>query len=513
MPRLTLVSSFVVLVCGCGSDVEANVPPADTTAQLSIDLSTPIATVDERYLSFAVDTAQVVGGLFWSAEPDPQLIGQERQPVYDFERPRLRALAAELAPAFLRIGGSDADRVLYDLTADPIAEEDLPEEFEFVLTAEQVDGVFEFAEALGLDVMFTLSAGPGVRDERGDWTPDMARRLLEYVTENRYEVGFWELGNEWDRFPIILGVSATPELAITDFAAARSLLDEFYDEFLLGGTSGAYWPSIGELFPFTGPFLEMGGGDSLDVVTWHYYPTQSERGGVLRTDEWERGILLDPEQLDIALRWADEVIGYRDAHAPDLPVWLGESGHAQFGGQPDASDSYEGTFWWLDQLGALATRNIQVSVRQTLSGSNYGLLDDDTLDPRPDYWASVLWRRLMGRRVLEVGRSAVSDLVRVYAHCSYQRPGAVTVLAINLGTEDNVRIEVDGIAESSKELYLLTSDALDSKELSLNGTVLRDEDGVLPPLEPARIGRGPADVPARAMAFIVYPDADAAACQ
>ncbi len=494
----------------CG---ETPVASADTTAALTIDLSAPAATIDERYLSFAVDTAQVVGGLFWSSEPVAQLIGEERQPVYDFKRRRLRALAAELAPSFLRIGGSDADRVLYDMSETPIAEEALPEGFEFVLTAEQVDGIFEFSEALGFDVMFTLSAGPGARNEQGDWTPNMARLLLEYVSSNAYEVTLWELGNEWDRFPIILGVPATPELAVREFAAVRALLGEFYDDFKLGGTSGAYWPSIGELVPMYGPFMEMGGGDSLDVVTWHYYPTQSERGGVLRTDEWERGILLDPEDLDIALKWADEVIGYRDAYAPSLPVWLGESGHAQFGGQPGASDAFEGTFWWLDQLGALARRGIQVSVRQTLSGSNYGMIDDLTLEPRPDYWASVLWRRLMGQRVLDVVRTEVDELVRVYAHCSYQRPGAVTVLAINLDEENDVRIEIEGLSDGDKELYVLTSEALDSSDLMLNGTLLRDENGVLPPLDADGLGTSPADVPPRAMAFIVYPDADAPACQ
>jgi hypothetical protein len=155
---------------------------------------------------------------------------------------------------------------------NPVAEEDLPEGFEFVLTADQVDGIFEFAEALDFDVMFTLSAGPGVRDEQGDWTPDMARQLLEYVSSNEYEVTLWELGNEWDRFPIILGVPATPEMAVREFAAVRTLLGEHYNDFKLGGTSGAYWPSIGELVPMYGPFMEMGGGDSLDVVTWHSLP-------------------------------------------------------------------------------------------------------------------------------------------------------------------------------------------------------------------------------------------------
>lgn len=516
--RLFLIS---VLAYGCDSGSAGDssgtggtrTPTADTIAQLSVDLSSPVAEVDERYLSVAVDTAQVVGGLFWSAEPVAQLIGEERQPVYDFTRPRLRALASELAPAFLRIGGSDADRVFYDMSDDPLAEEDLPEAFEFVLTAEQVDGIFEFSEVMGFDVMFTLSAGPGARDQAGDWTPDMARTLLQYVSDNEYQVTLWELGNEWDRFSIILGVPATPEMAVREFAAVRALLNEFYDDFNLGGTSGAYWPSIGELVPMYGPFMELGGGDSLDVVTWHYYPTQSERGGVLRTDPWEQGILLDPEDLDIGFRWAEEVIGYRDAHAPELPVWLGESGHAQFGGQPGASDSWEGTFWWLDQLGGLARRNIQVSVRQTLSGSNYGILDDATLDPRPDYWASVLWRRLMGQRVLDVQRTSVSELVRLYAHCSYERPGAVTLLAINLDAENSVRIELEGVSNDGKELYVLTSDALDSTDLMLNGTLLRDDAGVLPPLEPEPVGSGPADVPARAIAFIVYPNASAPACQ
>ena len=502
---------------GTGGAGGTRTPPVDTTARLSVDLDAPIATIDERYLSFAVDTAQVVGGLFWSTEATAQLIGEERVPVFDFQRPRLRALTAELAPAFLRIGGSDADRVFYDMGNDPISEEELSEDFEFVLTAQQVDGIFEFAEALNLNVMFTLSAGAGTRDEAGDWTPDMARTLIEYVQANEYDVTLWELGNEWDRFFVILGIPVSPSQAVVDFTTVRGLLDELYDDAKLGGTSSAYWPSLftGELIPMYSEFMAMGGGDLLDVVTWHYYPQQSERGGDIRSngDEWAPEKLHDPERLDLALKWSDDVASHRDAHAPNLPIWLGESGHAQFGGQPESSDRFESSFWWLDQLGALATRNTQVSVRQALTGSNYGIINDVTLEPRPDYWASVLWRRLMGQRVLEVGRTEVSDFVRVYAHCSYERAGAVTVLAINLDGENSVRIEVDGVSNDNKELYVLTADALDSAEVMLNGSLLRDDEGVLPPLEPEPIDVGPADVPAHGIAFIVYPDANAAACQ
>jgi len=153
-----------------------------------------------------------------------------------------------------------------------------------------------------------------------------------------------------------------------------------------------------------------------------------------------------------------------------------------------------------------------VTVRQTLSGSNYGLINDETLTPHPDYWASVLWRRLMGQRVLGVTRTEVDESVRLYAHCAYQRPGAVAVLAINLDPDNGVRLDIDGLG-GPKELYLLTASSIDSAEIMLNGTVLLDDDGDLPELSPERIGTRPADLPPRSIAFVVFAGANAAACQ
>ena len=66
------------------------------------------------------------------------------------------------------------------MSEDPLSE--APDGYNFVLTAEQLDGVFEFADTLGYDVAFTLSSGlgPDVRDESGAWIPDMAEDLLAY---------------------------------------------------------------------------------------------------------------------------------------------------------------------------------------------------------------------------------------------------------------------------------------------------------------------------------------------
>ncbi|MFZ1866589.1 MAG: hypothetical protein WAU39_20380 [Polyangiales bacterium] len=507
MKRLGYGSVALLALSACSS---SDSPPPETTALLSVNTADIAATVDPRYLSVAVDMAQVVGGRFWSSSGQQEVIGEEEVPEYDFSRPRLRTLASHLAPAFLRIGGSDSDRVIYDMSDAPI--EEAPEGFEFVLNASQLDGVFEFAEALDFDVMFTLNAGVGVRDQSNAWTPEMARELVQYVVDNDYQVTLWELGNEWNLYGFILSLGLEVPQIVADFEAASALVDELDPDSLFGGPSSAYWPTPGEIIQEVYPqFMSMGGADTIDVITWHYYPQQSQRCP-FRTDPYEPEAILNAAGLDRGIGWAAEVEAVRDAQAPSMPIWLGETGHAQCGGQPGASDRFEGTFWWLDELGALARRGHQIVVRQTLSGSNYGLIDDQTLDPRPDYWASVLWRQLMGDRALDVDRSAVDENVRLYAHCTYQQPGAVTVLAINLDPEHSVRLEIDGLG-GSKDLYLLTADSLDSAELMLNGVVLVDDDGALPDLSPDSIGNRPADLPPRSIAFVVFPDAGAVACQ
>jgi heparanase 1 len=42
-------------------------------------------------------------------------------------------------------------------------------------------------------------------------------------------------------------------------------------------------------------------------------------------------------------------------------------------------------------------------MHNTLASSDYGLLNEDTLEPRPDYWAAVLWKRTMSDVVLDPG--------------------------------------------------------------------------------------------------------------
>lgn len=488
-------------------DLEA---PVERAVELRVDTRAPVAEVSPRFLSVAVDVAQVVGGTFWDPEGGQGTTGAARVPAYDFSRPRLRLLAGELAPAYLRIGGSDADLTWYDMGDEPAQE--APTGDAWVLTREQWDGVHSFAQALDYEVLFTLNAGPGSRGEEGEWRPENARGLLEYSAQRGYPVALWELGNEINAFRAIhgLGAGLTAQQYTADMGAARALVDELTPEAALGGPSSAFWPLIGESFPIYADFLAQG-GELVDVITWHYYPQQSRRcpAAVLLAEPL---LMLDPERLAEVDHWAQLVEGVRDEHSPGTPVWLGESGHAQCGGEPGVSETFVSGFWWLDQLGRLARRGQPVVVRQTLSGSNYGLLEDNSLEPRPDYWSSVLWRRLMGPRVLAAAPVEDAGLV-AYAHCAQGRPGAVTALLLNLDPEAAASVDFEAGLGLAQERYLITSPELLGQQWWLNGELIQlGAQDAFPALAPVQ-GQGSLELPPASMAFVVFPQAGAAACQ
>jgi heparanase 1 len=213
----------------------------------------------------------VVGSNFWS--PDGIT---ERIPPYDFTRQKLRNLTAELAPAYLRIGGSEADIIYYDMTETPVSE--APDPYLFVLDRTLWDEVCNFAVDLELEILFTLNAGPGPRDQNLQWTPDNARHFIEYTRSINCPVVIWELGNEINGFQAIHGTGFRIEgdQYAVDMGAARRLVDEADPGSLLAGPSSAFWPLWGEMMPVMPDFMAAG-GQHLDVVTWHYYPQQSVR--------------------------------------------------------------------------------------------------------------------------------------------------------------------------------------------------------------------------------------------
>jgi heparanase 1 len=231
-------------------------------------------------------------------------------------------------------------------------------------------------------------------------------------------------------------------------------------------------------------YLEIS-NDKIDLVSWHYYPQQSRRGPIAVRRAFHSR-LLDPKNLDEVKHWAEQIKQWRDLYAPGKPIWLGETGNAQFGGEPGLSDVYLGGLWWMDQLGLLARSGHDTVVRQSLAGMNYGMINDADLTARPDYWNSVLWKQLMGTRVYDAQMSGdQSGKLRAYAHSGTgDEPGLLTVLLINLDHQRNAAVSFAGIKSKSSQVYQFTTPDIFGTKVLLNGNELAfAPDGSLPVIQ------------------------------
>jgi hypothetical protein len=420
-----------------------------------------------------------VGAPWWSSSGKVESSDQgEARPALDFGDARLRALTRALAPAYLRIGGTDADRLVYDVAGGPVA----APPGTFVLSAAHWDALTAFARALGLEVLFTLNAGPAARDASGDWRPDSARALLEHARRRGDPIAAWELGNEPDIYWNAFGWShhVSGETYARDFARLRALLSGARS----AGPASAYWPLVGELIGPTALLPEFLAATETppEIVSWHYYPQQSRRCSVA-VRRVRTGRPLDPAELDEFARWSERVRSARDRHAPRAALWLGETANAQCGGEPGVSDRFVGVLWWLDQLGLAARLGNAVVVRQALVGSEYGLLDAPALAPRPDYWASLLWKRRMGERVLAVRTAGENAYLRAYAHCALEPAGAVSLLLLNVHPSRPADAVLEGVAAGSARIQRLDAPSLGADVLRLNGEPLALRDGRFPALD------------------------------
>jgi hypothetical protein len=137
-------------------------------------------------------------------------------------------------------------------------------------------------------------------------------------------------------------------------------------------------------------------------------------------------------------------------------------------------------------------------MHNTLCASEYALLEQDTHDPRPNYWAALLWNRLMGTKVYD-GTSLHGGL-DVFVHDLKQIPGGYAVLVVNPKDSESV-LEIP----SGAEQYLLTADELLTKTVTLNGEILQlASDDILPEIKGKKIKAGQVRIPPHSILFLAF---------
>ncbi len=478
-------------------------------AQSPLSRLPQVAEVDARYQSYNIEMVEVTGGRFWAPFGGPADERYRMRPPTNLADPRLRALARQLGPAFLRVSGTWANSTYLPAEAEVVTAP--PTGFNQVLTRDQWRGVVAFAHAVDARIVTSFPASAGARHADGSWNPAQAQRLLDLTRTEGGSIYAAEMFNE----PTMPQFGAFPEGYNAqdfgrDFRIFQSWAREAAPEMLLAGTGGASEGTIlkhGSGFGGPGALssddLLAANPGSLDILAYHHYGTASPRCGEMALGTPDAA--LSDEFLALTLADYAHYAGLRDRYEPGKPLWLNETAQAACGGAPWAS-TFRDSFRYLHQLGALAQHGVQMVAHNTLAASDYGLIDQDSLAPRPNYWAAVLWRRTMGTRVLAAPASP-SPQVRLFAHCLPIGGGGVGLLAINTGETAH---PIPATAASRR--WVLTGEPLDTREVKVNGVVpALTAQGDLSGLEGIAVS-GSLTLPAQSIAFLAAPDAANPAC-
>ncbi len=384
------------------------------------------------------------------------------------------------------------------------------------MTRKQWRGVVDFSHAVDAKIVTSFAISPGVRDANGVWTPVEAKKFLAYTHQIGGNIAAAEMFNE----PSFASVGGAPKgydaaMYGKDFKVFHPFVKKAAPEMVILGPG-----SVGESGILTGgmpgvPMLKSedmlaASGPGIDAFSYHFYGGVSKRcarGGQSPAGTTPEAAL-SAEWLSRTDRDEAYYAELRDRFLPGGAIWLTETGETACGGNPWAADFID-SFRYLNQLGTLAKRGVQVVIHNTLAASDYALVDETTLLPRPNYWSALLWRKMMGTTVLDAGPSPSPNL-HLYAHCLRNQPGGVSLLAIN--ADRTASQELDFLIGSQR--YTLTAKNLMDNKVDLNGTELNlESNGDLPQLTGKPQSSGRVRFAPASITFLAIPNAGNAACR
>ncbi|MDD2243128.1 MAG: hypothetical protein VB024_02180 [Dysgonamonadaceae bacterium] len=526
MKNLIMLISILSLlfgISGCKSNAEKG-----KKSELSLDTKnlTLIREVDPRYQSYNIEMVEVVGGKFWRpyntlSEVDTTNVKNEygidissgnealyrkMEPI-NLTEPKLLTLVRGLAPAYVRCSGTWANAVYFqndDKEARPA-----PKGFVNVLTGKQWFGLLDFIKTTDGKLVTSFAVSDGVRDKNGVWTPVEAQKLIDFSKKNGLEIAAAELFNE-PTMPQAGGAFSNTKYDANAYArdiAAFEVWQKKEAPYMLHvgpGTVGEGVPGFMKMLSSTmntittADIMSATPTPHFDVFSYHFYGSASKRVVKEKPLATFKEDALTPQWItltDSAFLFFDDI---HNKYTPDAPIWITETAQAAGGGDPWANTYYD-VFRYLYQMGSLAQKGVDVIFHNTLVASEYSLIDQDTHIPNPNYWMALLWNRLMGTQVYNASSS--SEGVYLFAHNTKDDDSKITFLVINISNENKIITAPEGV-----EVYALTAENLDSREVMLNGTKLAlTTNNELPETKGVAAENGQITIAPQSIAYITVP--------
>ena len=423
--------------------------------KLKVENLKEIRSIDPKLVSYNVEMTEVTGGTFWKAYTAEEVAGNGKFPmigaknkdslmqVYppvDLYNPRIRKFAKELGTVWVRVSGTWATTTYYDL--DNHTNGVIPEGFKSVLTKEQWIGVLDFVKAVDAKLLVSVSNCEGIHSAHEPWNPSQAKVLFDFSREYGVPIDAAEFMNE----PNMLSGSGAPkDYNFDDYIRDQDIfnkwLHENYPETLAVGPCSVGGGRMGKLDIEKGLLklvgnkigterLLKGSEEPMEVFSYHYYNGVSERiAAGVGFVHWPAKKAISEKYLDAAGYCANAAAKVRDKYMPGAQLWVTESGDAGGGGNTWAS-TYLDVPRTLNELGTFATISDGIIFHNTLASSDYGWLKHGTFEPRPNYYAVILWSRLMGTTVYD-SEIPVQEGAHVFCHSRKDGKDGCVYLIIN----------------------------------------------------------------------------------
>lgn len=476
--------------------------------------------VDSRMVSYNVEMTEVTGGTFWKPYSPEQVDGTEGfPPIADFSEmakmvvwydpidlynETLRKRARDLGTSWVRVSGTWATKTYYDFDGHTGGK--VPDGYQNLLTKAQWKGVLDFVRAIDAKLLISVSNCTGLHSANEPWNPEQAKLIFDYSRDYGVPIGAAEFTNE----PNMMGNSGVPEgYTVEDFGRDQDLFYRFvrenYPDVLLVGPCAVGDAPVKEntvtkgltMIP-TPDFLDQC-KEPADVFSYHCYNGVSERGaGAAPDNHWPADETLSEAYLDLAGRNCRVYCAMRDRYTPGAQLWVTESGDAGCGGNTWGS-TFMDVFRTLNEFGMFGTLTDGIIFHNTLASSDYGFLQHGTYEPRPNFYAAVLWNRLMGDIVYDSGEP-IREGAHIYARSRKDGKEGAAYLIINNSKTETTTIALPKVAER----YTFSAEKLRSRIMLLNGMPLTlCEDGFLPEMTPELISAETLELAPATLTFLV----------
>lgn len=504
--------------------------------KLTPDKLNKLREMNPMLMSYNVEFAEVTGGTFWKAYTPGQVAGTEEfrvepssegiaamykdlmqvYPPIDLYNEKLRKLAKDLGPTWVRVSGTWATKTYYDF--DGSTNGQVPEGYLNVLTKEQWIGVLDFVKAIGAKLIVSVANCPGLHSAEEPWNSSEAEKLFSLSCEYGVPINAAEFANE----PNMMEDTGFPKgYTPADYRRDQDLFFKWvranYPECILVGPSTTGGDNItfgrGSSDKKAGGVEQIalqtcncadlmdGTEEPLDVFSYHYYNGVSERlASVMPNGHWLAEEANSEPYLDTALHFARTYAPMRDKYCPGGEMWVTESGDAGGGGDTWAS-TYLDVLRTLNELGGFASITNGVIFHNTLASSDYGFLAREVFDPRPNYFAVLLWNRLMGTTVYDSGEP-IREGAHVYVHSRKDGKSGAVYLIINNSLTETTTVSLPKDAER----YTLAGEGgnIRARVMTLNGNPLTlGEGNALPALEPVKQPAGTVELAPGTCTFLV----------